>query len=148
MKAAPVTSETREMTRAAAQWLALLDCDEFSEADLARLQNWRNSHPGHERAWQRALLLRQRFSGLPPELAMASLDRPDLGRRRALKQALGVAVVLPAAWLLGRQLPAGKSAEAGAWRNSAQGPRQFSAELTPALWSRSGQTKRGLCASG
>tara|TARA_R110001599_G_scaffold102049_1_gene260632 strand:- start:182 stop:1132 length:951 start_codon:yes stop_codon:yes gene_type:complete len=105
MKAAPVTSETREMTRAAAQWLALLDCDEFSEADLARLQNWRNSHPGHERAWQRALLLRQRFSGLPPELAMASLDRPDLGRRRALKQALGVAVVLPAAWLLGRQLP-------------------------------------------
>lgn len=104
-EAASTTAETREMTRAAAQWLALLNAKEVTAADLARLQEWRNSHPGHERAWQRAMLLRQRFSGLPPELAMASLDRPDLGRRKAIKRALGLAALIPAAWLLGRQLP-------------------------------------------
>ncbi len=102
------------MTRAAAQWLALLDADEVSQDDLARLQQWRDSHPGHEQAWQRALLLQRRFSSLPPELAMASLDRPDLGRRMAIKRALGVATLLPAAWLLGKQLPV------DAWRADLQ----------------------------
>lgn len=105
MEPPALSAETREMTRAAAQWLALLDADEVSQEDLARLQQWRDSHPGHEQAWQRALLLQRRFSSLPPELAMASLDRPDLGRRMAIKRALGVATLLPAAWLLGKQLP-------------------------------------------
>ena len=36
---------------------------------------------------------------------MASLDRPQPGRRAVLKRALGVAALVPAAWLLSRQLP-------------------------------------------
>jgi len=105
MRAAPATGEPRDMLRAAAKWLALVESGHASEADHARLQDWRSSSAHHENAWQRALLLRQRFSGLPTDLAMAALDRPDMARRAAVKRALGVAALLPAAWLVGRQMP-------------------------------------------
>ncbi|PYB78421.1 sugar ABC transporter substrate-binding protein [Pseudomonas sp. LB-090624] len=97
--------ETREAVRAAARWLALLDSGDASETDLRRLAQWRASNSLHEDAWQKAAALRARFSGLPGALAMATLDRPDAGRRALLKQALGVAALLPAAWLVSRELP-------------------------------------------
>ena len=102
--AAPST-EAREAVRAAARWLALLESGQASQSDLQRLAQWRASHSLHESAWQKAQLLRQRFSQLPSELAMATLDRPDASRRALLKQALGIAALVPTAWLLGRQLP-------------------------------------------
>ncbi|KEZ73668.1 sugar ABC transporter substrate-binding protein, partial [Pseudomonas syringae pv. syringae FF5] len=49
--------------------------------------------------------LRQRFFGLPANLAMATLDRPDKARRATLKRALGAVALVPTVWLLGRQLP-------------------------------------------
>lgn len=94
-----------DLARAAAQWLALLESGNATERDHASLQQWRDSHPQHEQIWQKAQLLRQRFTDLPPALAMASLDRPQPGRRAVLKRALGVAALVPAAWLLSRQLP-------------------------------------------
>jgi len=102
--AAPAT-DAREVVRAAARWLALLESGQASQRDLQRLAQWRASDSLHEDAWQKAQLLRQRFSQLPGELAMATLDRPDARRRAVLKQALGVAALVPTAWLLSRQLP-------------------------------------------
>jgi len=102
--AAPST-EARAAVRAAARWLALLESGQASQRDLQRLAQWRASNSLHENAWQKAQLLRQRFSQLPGELAMATLDRPDAGRRALLKQALGIAALVPTAWLLSRQLP-------------------------------------------
>ncbi|MNM85636.1 fec operon regulator FecR [compost metagenome] len=93
------------MARAAARWLVLLESGAVSEEDRVRLQNWRDSSSSHESAWQKAQLLRQRFSDLPATLAMSTLDRPDLARRAVLKRTLGVAALVPAAWLLSRQLP-------------------------------------------
>lgn len=104
MRPAP-SSEAREVARAAAQWLALLESGTANEDDHIRLQNWRNSSCSHESAWQKAQLLRQQFSGLPAALAMATLDRPDPARRAVLKGTLGVAALVSATWLLGRQLP-------------------------------------------
>jgi len=95
----------REIARAAAQWLALLESGAATERDHVALQHWRDSHPQHEQTWQKAQSLRQRFSELPQALAMASLDRPQPGRRVLLKRALGVAALLPTAWLISRQLP-------------------------------------------
>lgn len=102
--AASVTQQ-REAARAAARWLALLEAGGASEQALAGLQRWRDSCASHEQAWQKAQALRQRFSGLPSALAMASLDRPQAERRRLLKGALGLAAVAPAVWLAGRELP-------------------------------------------
>ncbi|MBO0493932.1 FecR domain-containing protein [Pseudomonas sp. Marseille-Q1929] len=96
---------SRDVARAAAQWLALLESGTATEGDHAALQHWRDSHPQHEQTWQKAQTLRQRFGGLPQALAMASLDRPQPGRRAVLKRALGVAALLPTAWLISRQLP-------------------------------------------
>ena len=95
----------RDVARAAAQWLALLESGAATERDHAALQHWRDSHPQHEQTWQKAQSLRQRFSELPQALAMASLDRPQPGRRVLLKRALGVAALVPTAWLISRQLP-------------------------------------------
>jgi transmembrane sensor len=96
---------SRDVARAAAQWLALLESGAATERDHAALQHWRDSHPQHEQTWQKAQTLRQRFSDLPQALAMASLDRPQPGRRAVLKRALGVVALVPAAWLISRQLP-------------------------------------------
>ncbi|WP_411380369.1 FecR domain-containing protein [Pseudomonas sp. MPB26] len=96
---------SRDVARAAAQWLALLESGAATERDHAALQQWRDSHPQHEQTWQKAQTLRQRFSDLPQALAMASLDRPQPGRRAVLKRALGLAALVPTAWLISRQLP-------------------------------------------
>jgi transmembrane sensor len=96
---------SRDVARAAAQWLALLESGAATERDHAALQQWRDSHPQHEQTWQKAQSLRQRFSDLPQALAMASLDRPQATRRSVLKRALGVAALVPTAWLISRQLP-------------------------------------------
>lgn len=96
---------SRDIARAAARWLALLESGTATEGDHAALQHWRDSHPQHEQTWQKAQTLRQRFGGLPQALAMASLDRPQPGRRAVLKRALGVAALLPTTWLISRQLP-------------------------------------------
>lgn len=96
---------SRDVARAAAQWLALLESGAATERDHAALQHWRDSHPQHEQTWQKAQTLRQRFSDLPKALAMASLDRPQPGRRAVLKRALGIAALVPTAWLVSRQLP-------------------------------------------
>lgn len=101
----PHSPETREAVRAAARWLALLDSGDASETDLLRLAQWRASSSLHEDVWQKASLLRQRFTALPGTLAMATLDRPYAGRRALLKQALGIAALLPTAWLVSRELP-------------------------------------------
>lgn len=97
------SAEAREVARAAARWLALLESGSASEGDQRKLLAWRNRCRSHEQAWQKAQALRQRFSGLPAQLALATLDRPEPGRRAMLKGALGLAVVLPAGWLLARQ---------------------------------------------
>ncbi|MGU9803000.1 UNVERIFIED_CONTAM: FecR domain-containing protein [Pseudomonas sp. CM11] len=103
MRQAP-SPEAREVARAAARWLAIMESggDDF---DCAALQRWRDSSAHHEAAWQKAQRLRQRFAGVPTSLGMATLDRPALPRRAVLKRALGVAALVPTAWWLGRELP-------------------------------------------
>jgi transmembrane sensor len=94
----------------AAYWLVLLESGAASDEDRARLQRWRDQCPSHEQTWQKAQCLRGRFAALPGELALASLDRPDPGRRAVLKRSLIVAALLPAGWLLSQQAPV------AAWR--------------------------------
>lgn len=101
---------SRQIAEDAADFLVLLESGSANAEDRARLQRWREQSSHHEQTWQKAQGLRQRFAGLPPELAMASLDRPDAGRRAVLKRALIVAALLPAGWLLAQQTPV------AAWR--------------------------------
>ncbi|MHC8350037.1 FecR domain-containing protein [Pseudomonas sp. RT4P38] len=99
------SAQDRQVVRAAAQWLALMESGAANDRDRANLQHWRDSHPSHEQAWQKAQLLRQRFADLPSALAMASLDRPQTSRRTVLKRAVGAVALVPTAWPISRQLP-------------------------------------------
>ena len=101
----PPSDEARQIARSAAHFLTLLESGDASTVDRAELQRWRELDSRHEQAWQKVQALRGRFGGLPPELAMASLDRPQAERRRLLKGMLGLAVVAPAGWLVSRELP-------------------------------------------
>lgn len=98
-------AQPRQIAEDAADFLVMLESGSASAQDHERLQQWRGQSPQHEHTWQKAQGLRQRFASLPPELAMASLDRPDVGRRSVLKRALIVAALLPAGWLLAQQTP-------------------------------------------
>lgn len=100
-----VSDDTRRVARSAARWLALIESGEARESDHKALQQWRDAHGSHEHAWQKIQALRSRFGALPPELAMASLDRPEQSRRRVLKGMLGIAALAPAAWLVSHELP-------------------------------------------
>ncbi|ERO60779.1 FecR domain-containing protein [Pseudomonas piscis] len=77
------------MAEQAMQWQLDLQEPQVSAATLAAWQRWREAHPLHETAWQRAETLAQRLQQVRSqghsELARATLA-PNLGRRRALKQ--------------------------------------------------------------
>lgn len=104
MSAQP-SAQARQVAREAAHWLTLLESGGAREADHAELQRWRARSSDHEQAWQKAQALRQRFAQLPGALALASLDRPDLARRKSLKRLLALGALAPTGWLAWRQMP-------------------------------------------
>lgn len=81
----------------AADWLTRLTAGEASAAERQCWQQWRNSHPDHERAWQHIEAVAARLHGLHPGAAYGTLSplaNPAAGKRRKLLAAvfgLGVA---------------------------------------------------------
>lgn len=83
----------------AAEWLMCMSAGEVTDAERAAWEIWRNSSPEREYAWQRAELLMSKLGGLPPSLAMSTLDRPANPDRRAAIARLAVMLALvPAGW--------------------------------------------------
>ncbi|MBV6826316.1 FecR domain-containing protein [Pseudomonas sp. PD9R] len=84
-------------------WQLELQEQDVSEATLAAWMNWRQTHPVHERAWQRAEAFAQRMSDIRSSgqrpLAHATL-RPTLSRRTALKQLSVLLAAGAATWSL------------------------------------------------
>ncbi len=69
----------------AAEWFVLLASGEASEDDRCRWHAWRNAHPAHEKAWQRAEATVARLADIPSGQAGASsqaLRLPPAGKRR------------------------------------------------------------------
>ncbi|MBZ9781577.1 FecR domain-containing protein [Pseudomonas sp. REP124] len=84
----------------AAEWLMRLSEGSLSERELLQWQQWRASNSECEFAWQRAETLMGKLGGLPPELAMPALDRPDNPQRRAMLGRLAALLALaPAGWI-------------------------------------------------
>ncbi|MBV4476793.1 FecR domain-containing protein [Pseudomonas sp. B2M1-30] len=83
----------------AADWLMRLSEHDLTDTERAEWECWKVSSPERSRAWSRAQLLQSKFGGLPPALAMSTLDRPSNPERRAAlgKLALLLAAV-PTGW--------------------------------------------------
>ncbi|AHL34224.1 membrane protein [Pseudomonas brassicacearum] len=83
----------------AADWLMRLSEGSVNDAERQAWEHWRNSSPAHQQAWARAELLLSKLQGLPPALAMPSLDRPSNPERRAAMGKLAALLALaPLAW--------------------------------------------------
>lgn len=98
------SAQDREAGRQATQWLVRLHSGEAGEADLAACRRWREAHPSHERAWQKAERLMTQFGAVPTAIAW-----PILNRRRSRRAVLGAWAALgasaPLAWMAWRSAP-------------------------------------------
>ena len=88
----------------AANWYALLQADEVSEADRAGWQRWLSSDARHAKAWARVEAMSRRFDTLPTltdrPAAVHALHRAQgAGRRRALKVMGAAGVGAVSGWL-------------------------------------------------
>ncbi len=92
--------------REAAQWLVRLHSGTANAADHAAFEGWRDAHPAHQQAWQRAEGLSQKFGAVPARLGVPVLARQQRGNRRAALRTLAVlGTAAPAAWLGWRMAP-------------------------------------------
>lgn len=111
---AAAAPDTRPMDRAiareAAQWLMRLHSGEATEADMVACQHWRTADPEHERAWQRAQRVNQKFGIVPPGIGIPALDRAARGNRRRdmLKTLLVLMTAVPTGYVAYRATPAGE----------------------------------------
>ena len=82
----------------AADWLMRLS-EGSLDAEHQEWERWRVSSPDHRQAWARAELLLSKLQGLPPTLAMRSLDRPSHpGRRAVLGKLASLLALAPLGW--------------------------------------------------
>ena len=74
--------------RRASEWMARLWSGEATDAERAACQQWRATHPDHERAWIRLQQMEDKLSGVPNTVARQALLQPALtaftARRRTL----------------------------------------------------------------
>ncbi|WP_171963236.1 DUF4880 domain-containing protein [Bordetella trematum] len=93
-----LTPIDRRVAREAARWMLHLSSGQASLDDTAACERWRARSAMHEQAWQRAQQIRHLLGGLPPELARATLGRPNGARRTALKTLAALIIAPPVAW--------------------------------------------------
>ena len=90
-----MTQSRREALQAAAHWYARLCSEEAGPADEQALQQWLDSDPIHQWAWQRVDQLQVRLGRVPNHLALNTLERAEqhfsMSRRSVLK---GLALML------------------------------------------------------
>lgn len=87
---------SRDVARQAAHWLVLMHEQPLSAAQQLACTRWRAADPEHERAWQRGQHVQQQLGGLPPSIAIGTLNRE---RRQALKALLVLATIAPTGYL-------------------------------------------------
>ncbi|MDE1182174.1 FecR domain-containing protein [Paraburkholderia sp.] len=95
----------RAIVRAAAAWLVRLQEDATPD-DIAACERWRAADPEHERTWQRACRLNEKFSMLPRGVGMPALGRESrIDRRAAIKTLTVMLVAAPGAYLAYKDMP-------------------------------------------
>ncbi|MCM8566347.1 FecR domain-containing protein [Thauera linaloolentis] len=91
---------------AAAEWYFRLQ-EGASPDEQTACAAWRAADPRHELAWQRAEQLGKTLAGLPPQLALPTLNRKRAnGRRNAAKALALLLCAAPAGWLAWNSQPA------------------------------------------
>jgi len=96
----------RTAVREAAGWLVRLHEDRLNQQTLEGISHWRASNPEHERAWQRAQLVNDKFGLIPAQLGLPVLSHAsDSSRRRAIKALVLLMTFAPASYIAYRATP-------------------------------------------
>ncbi|MGL9721233.1 DUF4880 domain-containing protein [Symbiopectobacterium sp.] len=69
----------------AAEWYAILYADDCTAHERHAWQQWLNSHPLHQQAWQRVEQIHTRFHSVESPVASSVLSRKGTERRHLLK---------------------------------------------------------------
>ncbi len=90
----------RQVAQRAAQWYLRLQEDDVADSERQACLAWREAHPAHEHAWQRACQIMDRMARIPSQLGMKALDREQrMDRRAAIKTLAGLMVLAPVGYL-------------------------------------------------
>lgn len=89
----------------ASQWYAKLASGSATQNDYAEWQSWKSENKEHEQAWQQLDEINQQFQQLPPEVGFATLQKPVLARRQAIKQFAVMFGIGVASWYTLREQP-------------------------------------------
>ncbi|MBF5007344.1 FecR domain-containing protein [Diaphorobacter caeni] len=102
-----MTRKTASIIDEAVHWVTRQGASNFSAADQAALDRWRQQSAEHEQMWQRAQALKQQFDAIPKGLGMSTLGRPrPLSARRQVLRTAALALFAPTlGWLAYRNLP-------------------------------------------
>jgi len=96
----------RAVAREAAHWLACMYGGEASAEERVACERWRLAHPEHERAWQRAQRLNEKFGVVPAPVGVQALGRKvRVDRRQAVKTLLLLMTVAPVGYVTYRTTP-------------------------------------------
>ena len=102
----PTPSINHDILVEAAEWLTLLQSNEFTAQDQATLNHWKAQSVMHQSAWQRAEMVLGTFNNVPSVLGRNTLSKVDnIHRRRAIKNLALVLMLTPTAYLTYQQLP-------------------------------------------
>lgn len=88
-----MTEPTPDMVRHAADWHAMLNSGEATEADFARCSTWQSEHPAQAEAFRRVQRIMGQLNGLPPGPAQEALRAGGVASRRA-RRLIGGGVML------------------------------------------------------
>lgn len=89
----------------AATWLMELHQGPLNPRQRAQFAEWRQRSHEHERAWEKASALLEKFDALPPSGARALKQMAMPERRSAIKMLTVLLMAGPAAWLTHRAAP-------------------------------------------
>ncbi|WP_243397835.1 FecR domain-containing protein [Herbaspirillum robiniae] len=94
-----------EILTEAATWLMELHEGPLGPGQRIRFAQWRQRSPAHERAWEKAAVLLEKFNTLPPPgaVALKKISAPE--RRKAIKMLAAALAIGPAAWIAYRAAP-------------------------------------------
>ncbi|EJL82853.1 Fe2+-dicitrate sensor, membrane component [Herbaspirillum sp. CF444] len=93
-----------EILNEAATWLMELHEGPLSPGQRMHLVQWRQRSPEHERAWEKASVLLEKFGTLPPS-GIQALKQTALPERRKAVKVLAALMLAPAAWITYRAVP-------------------------------------------
>lgn len=89
-------AEKKKVILQASEWLIRLQEGALSVEEQQQLEAWRQQSPLHEKVWEKALQLQEKFADIPASVALPVMDKVQAANLSAYKKYLWLLAVVPA----------------------------------------------------